>query len=582
MPMDGFTLSFMTKSLCDNLVGGRVDKINQPERDVLLFMIRNNGSNHRLLISANASHSRIQFTSNVYENPSQPPMFCMLMRKHLMASRIISIKQLDGDRIVCIQFETHNELGDLVNKSLYAEIMGRHSNIVLVDEKGVIQDAIRHVRADMSRFRTVLPGGVYITPPKQDKINPANMDKHELYLLLKARNVSISKALQLSISGLAKYSTKELVQRLGLTGNELLEDEELIAVSDFVSNFYSTLFELEAPVVLYDDALVATDFFPFEYHSYSEQRQHRANSLSEAMDTYYLGRDLHQRISQRGASLQKLIKNIIERTEKKKAIMLENIAQEPIAERDRIYGELITANLHSIPKGAKIATVQNYYDEECPTIEIPLSTRISAAQNAQAYYKKYRKAKIARQYAESQLVNLEQDLLILENALSDLDKCTTTADLQEIRSVLTERNFIKPDSKGRKNKKIQSGKPYKFIAKDGTIIEVGKNAIQNDRLTLHARGNETWLHAQGIPGSHVIIRSENDPNDETLLLAAKLAVYYSKGRNHPQQAIDYTKRRYVKKPATGPAGFVTYTNFQTIITGVTNEEQSWIVSESSR
>ena len=288
------------------------------------------------------------------------------------------------------------------------------------------------------------------------------------------------------------------------------------------------------------------------------------------------------RMQQKSAGLQRHIKSALERTEKKKAIMLDSIRQSALAEQDRIFGDLLTANLHLIGRGASSVTVQNYYEEGCPEVDIPLSIRLTPSQNAQSYYKKYRKAKVAEQYAREQLVTIERDLALLENALDDLDKCETTADLGEVRYVLSQAGFLRPEpSRGRggKPKKLPEGKPCRFTAPDGTVIEVGKNSLQNDRLTLHARGGETWLHAQGIPGSHVLIRTESDPSDETLLYAAKLAAYFSKGRNHPQLPVDYTKRKYVKKSANAPAGLVTYTNFKTLIIGLTPEDVARIIRE---
>ena len=288
------------------------------------------------------------------------------------------------------------------------------------------------------------------------------------------------------------------------------------------------------------------------------------------------------RMQQKSAGLQRHIKSALERTEKKKAIMLDSIRQSDLAERDRVFGDLLTANLHLIGRGASSVMVQNYYEEGCPEVDIPLSTRLTPSQNAQSYYKKYRKAKVAEQYAREQLVTIERDLALLENALDDLDKCETTADLGEVRYVLSQAGFLRPEpsrERGGKPKKLPEGKPCRFTAPDGTVIEVGKNSLQNDRLTLHARGGETWLHAQGIPGSHVLIRTESDPSDETLLYAAKLAAYFSKGRNHPQLPVDYTRRKYVKKSANAPAGLVTYTNFKTLIIGLTPEDVARIIRE---
>ena len=317
---------------------------------------------------------------------------------------------------------------------------------------------------------------------------------------------------------------------------------------------------------------MALDFFPFPYRTFDVGLQKPYPTLSAALDAFYLGRDLRMRMQQRSAGLQKHIKTNIARLEKKRAMMLETLQESEKAEQYRVFGELLTANLHLVAKGAAQAEVVNYYDEAQQTLTIPLSTQLTPAKNAQQYYKKYRKAKGAEQYAREQLLTIAAELDVLENALEDLDKCATSTDLAEIRYVLAENGFIRPEPAARKQKKRQEGKPYRFLAPDGTEILVGKNALQNDRLTLHAQANETWLHAQGIPGSHVIVRTEREPAPETLLMGAKLAAYYSKGRNHPSLPVDYTLRKYVKKASGAPAGLVTYNRFQTILVGLTPEE----------
>ncbi len=582
MPMDGFTLSFMQQELRQTLLGGRVDKVNQPERDALVLLIRS-GGNHRLLLSANANQARAQITAQSYENPAEPPMFCMLMRKHLMGARITDVMQVAGDRILRIAFDCLDELGYHVQKALYLEIMGRHSNLTLVSEDGVIIDAIRHVNAEMSRVRTVLPGGQYHLPPQPDKLTPENRTAEALKERLSALSMPLSKGLMECVAGMAGVCSREVCAQIGVDASTPIPELDMDVVAPKLAAFFATV--QAAPVTLYDGAGAAVDFFPFVYHSFATVDQRPMPTLSQAMDAFYLGRDLRMRMQQKSAGLQKHVKSALERTEKKKAIMLETLRQSDRAEQDRIYGDLLTANLHAIQRGAQSVTVQNYYDPECPEVSIPLSTRQTPSQNAQSYYKKYRKAKVAEQYAKEQLKTIERDLLLLESALEDLDKCQTTTDLAEIRYVLTEAGFVRPDPSQKqrgKPKKLQEGKPYRFTAPDGTPVEVGKNSLQNDRLTLHARGNETWLHAQNIPGSHVIIRTEAEPSDETLLFAAKLAAYFSKGRNHPQQAVDYTKRKYVKKGAGAPAGLVTYTHFKTLIIGLTPEDAANIMKEAAK
>ncbi len=582
MPMDGFTLSFMQQELRQKLLGGRVDKVTQPERDSLVLLIRSAGGNHKLLLSANANQARAQLTGQSYENPAEPPMFCMLMRKHLLGSRIQEIRQISGDRILAIDFDCLDEMGYHVRRTLYLEIMGRHSNLTLVDEVGTIIDAIRHVNSEMSRVRTVLPGGVYQLPPQPDKLTPETLCAQSLKERLCALGCTLSKGLMECVAGMASVCSKEVCAQIGVNASTPIAELNLEIVAPKLTDFFASV--QSQPVTLYDDAGMALDFFAFPYLTFTADNQKSAPSLSAAMDAYYLGRDLRMRMQQKSAGLQKHVKSALERTEKKKSIMLDTLRQSDKTEQNRIYGDLLTANLHLITKGAEQVTVQNYYDPECPEISIPVSTRLTPVQNAQSYYKKYRKAKVAEQYAREQLVGIDRDLMILENALEDLDKCENSTDLAEIRYVLTESGFLRPDASQRKQKgkKMQEGKPYRFTAPDGTVIEVGKNSLQNDRLTLHARGNETWLHAQNIPGSHVIIRTEDEPSDETLLLACKLATYYSKGRNHPQQAVDYTKRKYVKKAAGSPAGLVTYTNFKTAIIGLTPEDVAFIIKEAGK
>ena len=573
MPMDGFTLSFMERELRDALLNGRVERVNQPERDTLLLMMRNQGVNYRLLLSANANQARAQLTVQSFENPAEPPMFCMLMRKHLQGARLADLRQLDGDRVLLFKFDCIGELGDAVQKTIVLELMGRYSNLTLVDETGVIIDCIHHVNHEMSRVRVLLPGAVFAMPPAQDKLHPGTLRQQALAERLAALSCPLGKALAESIAGLASLCAREVCAHIGLDPLTPCNALDAGATAALLVGFYASLPDRFAPVTLADPSGQLIDFFPFPYRTFDLEKQKPQPSLSAAMDAFYLGRDLHMRMQQRSAGLQKHIKTNLARLEKKKALMLETIQESAKAEQYRIFGELLTANLHSIPKGATEATVINYYDEAQPSLQIPLSTQLTPARNAQAYYKKYRKAKGAEQYAREQLSTLERELELLESALDDLDKCAASADLAEIRYLLMENGFIRPDPAARKSKKRVEGKPYRFTASDGTAIDVGKNSLQNDRLTLHARGNETWLHAQGIPGSHVIVHTELEPTPDALLCGAKLAAYFSKGRNHPGLPVDYTRRKYVKKVAGAPAGFVTYTNAQTILVGLTPEDR---------
>ena len=573
MPMDGFTLSYLADELSAALVGGRVERVNQPERDALVLLMRNQGSNYKLLLSANANQARVQLTAQTYENPAEPPMFCMLLRKHLQGARLSRLHQHGGDRVLVLTFDCIGELGDPVSKTLVLEVMGRYSNLTLVDERGTIIDSIRHVNSEMSRVRVLLPGATFEMPPAQDKLDPATLNPDELTARLTALAQPLGKALVECISGMANGCAREVCAQTGLDAATPCDALDVRAAAAALCAFFARREAWFAPVLLSDPTGLALDYFPFAYRTFAAAQQKRCSSLSEAMDAFYLGRDLRMRMQQRSAGLQKHIRSNIARLEKKRALMLETLQESAKAEQNRIYGELLTANLHQIPKGAAQAEVVNYYEETQPLVCIPLSTQLTPAKNAQQYYKKYRKAKGAEQYAREQLGTMDAELELLENALEDLDKCASSTDLAEIRLVLIEGGFLRPDPALRKRKKPQEGHPYRYIAPDGVEILVGKNALQNDRITLHARPGETWLHAQGIPGSHVLVRTELEPAPETLLLAAKLATYYSKGRNHPGQPVDYTLRKHVRKAAGAAAGFVTYTHFQTLRIGLTDEEK---------
>jgi predicted ribosome quality control (RQC) complex YloA/Tae2 family protein len=580
--MDGFTLSFMERELRDALLGGRVDKLSQPERDTLLIVIRSRGENHRLLLSANANQARIQLTGQNYENPAEPPMFCMLARKHLSGARVTELRQIGGDRIIEIRFEGVGELGDVAQKTLYLEMMGRHSNLILTDARGVILDSIKHVNREMSRVRVVLPGQPYALPPGRGKLEPGTMTADMVLSRLEGLVMPLCKGLAECVAGMASVCAGEVCARLGLDPETECRSLPWAKVAPALVEFFRTVHQRCSPVLLKDELGVGIDFFAFPYLTFPSPNQEPQPSLSKAMDAFYLGRDLRLRMRQRGAGLQKHIKNAIERLEKKRSIWIETLEQPEKTEQHRVFGDLLMANLYQLTKGQELVTLPNEYYGDRKDVTIPLSPQHTPIQNAQRYYAKYRKAKVASEYAATQLEKANQELDILENAMEDLEKCETSADLAEVRYVLVENGFLRPEPMARGKKKAQEGKPYRFLSEDGTEILVGKNALQNDRLTLHARGNELWLHAQAMPGSHVSVRTEAEPSEGPLLKAAKLAAYFSKGRNHPALPVDYTRRKHVKKAAGSPAGLVTYTHFQTVFIGLTKDDLAAIGKESAK
>ena len=562
MPLDGLTLGFIARELNDMLSGARIERVTQPEKDMLLLFVRNNGKNHRLLLSASPGFARAHITEGQFINPMEAPMFCMLMRKHVSGGKLMRIEQLNGDRVIVLHIEAQDELGVMHPYQMYLEAMGRHSNLTLVRD-GRIIDAIRHVTDDMSRVRQALPGLTFVAPPAQDKIAPENASEAALYEKLFTQAGRLDKALQQTVSGLSSIAAKELCYRM--TGSEQtdLKDVDLLKLCERLAAFLQKMPSQQPPILLKDESGLPADVFPYLYLSYPAQQQKPMTSLSQALDAFYDGRDRQNRMQQRSASLRKLIKTHIERSEKKLALQEEELQNAEKMEDYRVMGELLTAQLHLVPRGVDKVQLNNYYDGQ--TLEIPLDVRLTPSQNAQRYFKRYQKARAAVRLAAEQKEKTLRELSILENALCDLDIGETEDDLNDVRRVLQDAGMIKKDSDNKKKqpKNQRQSSPMRFEAADGTIISVGKNALQNERLTQSARGDEIWLHAKGMPGSHVIIHNEGKPvSDATLLTAANLAAWFSKGKGL-SVPVDCTLKKYVKKPSGTPTGFVIYTHQKT-------------------
>ncbi len=583
MPMDGLMLAFVAKELAKELIGARVDKIMQPSRDSIVIALRNNSKNYRLNISANASYARVHFTDEKLENPTEPPMMCMLMRKHLYGARLKNLYQFDFDRIIHIVFEGMNELGDIVDKKIIIEIMGKHSNIILVNENNKIIDSIFHVNHEMSRVRLVQPGMDYQNPPSQTKLSPLNFSKENL---LEVYNNSLGKIDNIifnNILGLSKQSATEISFRISNKYDAFKDDITGEIFVDGLINFYNNLHEIYKPNMVFDYDKTPVDFFPFEYSQYIDSNIVYTESLSAAMDSFYAKRDLRNKINQQSADLRKLINNLIARSENKLNQIEEILGDSKKAEEYKLYGELLTSSFHELknaPKGSETVYLTNYYLEGMPKVAIPLNPTVSFSENAQNYFKKYRKHRTAMELAVGQKEDILRDMLFLEGNILDLDNCTTMAEIAEIKQSLIDANFIKKDKLKSKNKVSSQSKPLHFMSPDSIDVFVGKNSAQNERLTLKAKPNETWLHVQGMAGSHVIIKSEQQIPDNTLLFAAKLAAYFSKAKNSPTVNVDYTLKKHVKKAPGTPTGFVTYKNFKTLLVALSPEDIAYISNKS--
>ncbi len=562
MPMDGLTVGFAARELDRMLQGGRVDKITQPEHDTVVMVIRADGENRRLLLCASPNNARCHLTNETYSNPLEPPALCMLMRKQLSGARVVSVRQVDGDRVVHVDLDAVNEMGDHVLRRIVLEIMGRHSNLMLLDENGRILEAARHVSPDMSRVRQVQPGMAYLPPPSQGKLNPETLTADDLLARLRvAEPVRFSRAIADQVTGLSRPAAEEFAFRVLPSGAEWPED--LPDACARLADLLRRLPEMADPRLLVDETGAALDVFAFPYLSRDTASQEPFRTLSGALEACFSSRDARDRLNQRSTSMLRMLRGQIERCEKKLAIQEEELASAERMEEYRRMGDAINACLYQLKKGMTEAVLPDWSDPDGGTITVPLDPKLTPGQNAQKYFKKYQKARSARETAAVQRDKTLEELDYLEGMLLDLDKCAGESDLEDIRQELVRTGYMKRITNRRQQRQLPKSEPGRYLSADGIEILVGKNAAQNDRLTSSARPDEMWLHAKDMPGSHVIIRAEGEIPAETMKQAALLAAWFSKGQHSSMVPVDYTRRRYVKKPSGAVPGKVVYTHHKT-------------------
>jgi len=572
MSMDGLSLFAMTQEL-QILQNGKIDKIWQPDSDTLMIVVRANKTQYKLLLCAHPENGRVQLTEQTRSNPLEPPAFCMLLRKRLTGGRIQSITQPNLDRVLYIAISAENELGDPVIYQLIVELMGKYSNLILINEKETVLDCSKHVGVGMSSVRLLLPGTPYTPAPAQSKKDPTTASDGDFFEAL-CGNGRISKTLSSCFSGLSPAFAQQLVY-LGLGEEEdyaeYLSLAEQKKLASFLYDFYQQMAKGQfSPTLLNNDFNEPVGVYPFR-PAFADKHCIPMPSLSAALDQYYLERDMLQRIRQKTASLQRILSNNLERCYKKLAVFEHALAQNESLEELRLYGELITANFHQLKRGMQYAKVMNYYLMPPDFCTIPLDERLSPQENAQHYFKKYQKGKAAKKLAVEQRRETLEELNYLEGQQDNLNKCSNELELSEIRNELIQQGYVKPERTRMKAPKQPPSKPLHYRSSDGISIYVGKNNIQNDTLTLRtAASDNTWLHVKNMPGSHVIIDCESNPPEQTLLEAATLAAYYSKGQNSSSVPVDYCLRKYVKKPSGAKPGMVIYTNQRTLY--VTPEE----------
>lgn len=552
MSYDGLFTHLMVKELQENIIGGRISKIHQPYDNELMFVVRHQGKNHTLLLSAHPSYARVQLTNISYINPSTPPNFCMVMRKYLEGSILNDVTQIDNDRVLEFSFSTRNELGDLEDLILVVELMGRHSNIILKNqETDKIIDAIKHVGSSQNTYRSILPGAAYIAPPKQTSINPFETDNQKLFEFLNTRDELTSADIQSEFQGFGKDSATELAYRI----NQNPKDKYASWHS-----FFDELLTRTAPTLMKEGKKEI--FAPIPFH-YLDQTIAQYDTLSELLDGFYEGKAEKDRVSQQANDLIRKVKNDQQKLKKKIKKLNLSLKEADNAELYRIKGELITANIHQINRSEAQIYLPNYYDNN-ELLRIDMNIALTANQNAQKYFQKYQKLKSGVKKVLEQIEKAQYDLYYLESVEMQLD-LATPKDLDIIREELVDQQYIKVKHKGKKKpKQNKKSLPEEFVASDGTLILVGKNNLQNDQLTLKtARKTDVWLHAKDIPGSHVIIK-EAEPSEETLEEAAILAAYYSKYRLSSRVPVDYVQVKHVKKPNGAKPGYVIYENQQTL------------------
>lgn len=580
MALDGITIANIVYELKQTVLEGRIYKIAQPENDELLLTIKNRDGQQRLLISAGASLPFIYLTKNNKQSPLTAPNFCMLLRKHIQNGRIISISQPGLERVIRFDIEHLNEMGDLCKKILVVEIMGKHSNIIFLDDNSTIIDSIKHISSMISSVREVLPGKDYFIPSTQNKydplafiapLQPDGTESRALFISqLKDKSIPLSKALYTTFTGISPVIADEICYRAGidftLPANTLSEDAFLQLYHQFVSLLKDVVNQKFSPNMIYDND-TPKEFSAITLSQYSDLECFSDSSISTILETFYAQKNLITRIRQKSTDLRKIAQTALERNVKKYDLQLKQLKDTEKKETYKVYGELINTYGYGLAQGCKSFDALNYYTDEM--ITIPLDETIPPSENAKKYFDKYNKLKRTDEALTALIKETEDEITHLESILTAMDIALQEEDLIQIKEELVENGYIKRHGKGIMKKVKHTSKPFHYFSHDGYHIYVGKNNYQNDELTFKfANGGDWWFHAKGIPGSHVILKTDGskDIPNHVFEEAASLAAYYSKGKGQEKVEIDYTERKNVKKPSGGKPGFVIYyTNYSMMI-----------------
>ncbi|MBM7614521.1 Rqc2 family fibronectin-binding protein [Alkaliphilus hydrothermalis] len=574
MALDGIVVASIVKEMSSLLVGNKIEKVHQPEMDELMISIRSQGKNQKLLLSSSSQYTRVHFTNIAKENPIAPPNFCMLLRKHLQGGRIIAVEQPSFERMIKFVIESYDELNVLKQKYLIIEMMGKHSNIICVDaETNKILDSIKRVSFDVSRQRQVLPGLTYQLPPSQDKFNPLEVAGMEAFTEALKQNLQppAFKGIYTTFTGISPLVAREICYRANIP-----EDRPLLALEDkdFAALYHSFKTMMDNvgegnfyPAIYIDDAkdkYVDFNVLPMEHLSY--YRAEKFETISELLDDFYKYRDSKERMKQRTQDLRKNISLKLERLNNKIENLHKDLDKAEKAEECKIYGDLLTANIHLLKDKASEVSVIDYYDPEMKEITISLDNKLTPAQNAQKYFKQYNKYKTAMTEVAHQIEISQEEINYLEQILISIENVTHPSDIEEIQRELIETGYLKRKVGKKNNQQSKKSTYLKYLSSDGFEIYVGKNNIQNDELTFKVSSKtDLWLHVKDMAGSHTILKlNDGEYTDQALLEAATLAAYYSKGKNSTKVPVDYTLRKNVRKPSGAKPGMVIYDQFQTV------------------
>ncbi len=583
MAFDGLMIADLVKELKEKTVGGRITRIVEPEHDELILTIKAQDT-YRLLMSADASLPLIYLTDTRKEAPAESPAFCMLLRKYIMGGKIKDIIQPENERVIFIDIEHYDELGDLRVRRLIIEIMGKHSNIILCDDEGIITDSIKRIPATVSSVREVLSGRPYFIAKTAEKLDPMVVSKEKFIEVIKNAKGSLTKAVYMSFNGISPLMANEFIYRAGLDGDIPAADQPDGGLSGLADVFVSCM--NDARNGRFDACEVFKDDVPYEYASFwltslenlNGITVKKADSPSALLESFYMEKNLAERIRQRSAALRHSVATIRERIVKKYELQLSQLSDTEKRDTFKLYGELLCAYAHEIKVPGKSVTVTDYNTGE--PVTIPMDDELSTIDNSKAYFEKYRKMKRTFEALTGYIEKTKEDLEHIGSVALELDLATCEEDLIVIRRELEKAGYVKPvhtAGKGKKKPKKEESRPLHFVTKDGFHIYVGKNNYQNDELTFKfASGNDWWFHLKGAPGSHVILRSEGrEVSDSAMEQAAAVAAYYSSGRDNIKAEVDYLERRNVKKPGGARPGFVVYyTNYSMVVKPSLQDVQS--------